>query len=355
MEIKYINIFKGVDLSERKVPILIERGKEPGPTIWLCAGTHGDEVSGIEVIQRIFNYLKRNSLKKGTLYAIPLINPMGFEMIKRENPYDEEDMNRNFPGDPNGNTTERITSAIFSSITETKPDLVMDLHADSQKSIPYIIIDKPIGLKTGIKEAIEKSWEFAEKFGITVMNDIETEGYKKYHVDKSMTAALITHKQIPAFSVELGGPKIIDERFVRIGINGIKNILSQLGMIEEKWKNRISETKIKTKERMELVENITASESGMIEFLVKPGQFVKKGNALAKITNVLGKIEEIIFANRDCYIIALNDYAVSFPGDSLLGVAVPIKLPETAIVATATAAAKPQNENDKTPSAPKGK
>ncbi len=325
MEIKYINIFKGVDLSERKVPILIERGKEPGPTVWLCAGTHGDEVNGIEVIQRIFNYLKRISLKKGGLYAMPLINPMGFEMIKRENPYDEEDMNRNFPGDPSGNTTERITNAIFNSIVETKPDLVIDLHADSQKSIPYIIIDRPASTKTGIKETIEKSWEFAEKFGITTMEDIEVEGYKKYNVDKSLTAALINRNQIPSFSAELGGPKIIDERFVRAGVRGIKNILSHLQMIEDRGKPWVSETKIKTKEtkdRLELVENITSSESGIIEFLVRPGQFVKEGKALAKITNILGKIEEIINASRDCYIIALNDYAVSFPGDSLLGVAV---------------------------------
>ncbi|PIU99689.1 MAG: hypothetical protein COS58_01160, partial [Candidatus Tagabacteria bacterium CG03_land_8_20_14_0_80_41_22] len=77
----------------------------------------------------------------------------------------------------------------------------------------------------------------------------------------------------------------------------------------------------------------------IIEFLIKPGQFVKTGSALAKITNVLGKIEEIIFATKDCYIIALNDYAVSFPGDSLLGVAVAVKT---------------QNEDNKTQSAPKG-
>ena len=338
MEIKYINIFKGVDLSERTLPILIERGKEPGPTIWVCAGTHGDEVNGIEVIQRIFNHLKKNSLKKGSLYAFPLINPMGFEMIKRENPYDEEDINRNFPGDPNGNTTERLTNAIFNSIIETKPDLVMDLHADSQKSIPYIMIDRPTSGKAGVKEIIEKSWDLADKFGITVMYDIEVEGYKKYNVDKSLTAALINRNQVPAFSVELGGPKIIDERFVRMGVRGIENILKNFQMVDGEEKLWVSETKIKTKDRLELVENITASESGMIEFLIKPGQIVKKGKALAKITNVLGKIEEIIFSNRDCYVIALNDYAVSFPGDSLLGVAIQVKT---------------QNEPDKTTSAPK--
>ncbi len=339
MEIKYINIFKGVDLSERKLPILIERGKEPGPIIWLCAGMHGDEVNGIEVIQRIFYFLKRNPLKKGTVYAMPLINPMGFEMIKRENPYDNEDINRNFPGDAKGNTTEKLTNAIYNSIVETKPDLLIDLHADTQKSIPYVTVDRPISGKLGVKETIDKAWDLSEKFGISVFYEIEAEGYKKYNLDKGLTAALINRHYIPAFVVELGGPKIIDEKFVKVGINGIKNILSYFQMIEPKGKLWVSETKIKTRERLELVENITSSESGIIEFLVKPGQFVKKQAALAKITNILGKIEEIIYADRDCYIVALNDYAVSFPGDNLLDLA---------------AAPKIQNDEDnKTPGAPK--
>jgi predicted deacylase len=343
MEIKFINLFKGVDLCERKLPILIERGKEAGPTVWLTAGIHGDEVTGIEVIHRIFNYLKRSPLKRGSLHALPLINPMGFETIKRENPYDEEDINRNFPGDESGNATERLTNAIFNSIAETKPDLVIDLHADTQNSLPYIIMDRPLSAKSGVKEAVEKSWELAEKFGITVTYDIEVEGYKKYRLDQSLTAALMNRSQIPAFLVELGGPKIIDEHFVRIGSRGVRNILHHFQMVEEKEGMWESETKIKSEAKLELVESITSSESGITEYLIKPGQFVKKGEALIKITNVLGKTEEIIFADRDCYIISLNDCSVSFPGSGLLSIAVPVKTQHE------------PHQDDKTAGAPKGR
>jgi len=312
-------------LAERKLPILIKRGKEKGgPVIWLCAGTHGDEVTGIEVIHRTFNYLNRSPLKRGSLYALPLINPAGFEMVNRENPYDDEDINRNFPGDPDGNTTERLANAIFNSIVETKPDLVIDLHAETQNSLAHIIIDRPVSAKDEVKETLEKSWELAEKFGITVTYEIEEEGYKKYGLDKSLTAALINRNQIPSFVVELGGPRVIDEHFVRIGMRGIKNILNHFQMVEEKEKPWVSETKIKTTEKLELVENITSSESGIVEYLVKPGQFVKTNTPLVKITNVLGKIEEIINATRDFYVISLNDYSVSFPGSNLLNAAAPL-------------------------------
>lgn len=340
MEVKNIKLFTEVDLSERNLPILIESGKEPGPTIWLCAGTHGDEVTGIETIHRIFSFLKRTPLKKGTLCAMPLINPLGFEMMQRENPYDNEDINRNYPGDPNGNTTERTTCAIFNAIAETKPDLVIDLHSDTQNSIPYIIIDRPVSGKAGVIEAVEKSWELAEKFGVTVTYDIEVEGYKKYNLDKSLTAALVNRNQIPAFLIELGGPKIIDEKFARAASHGIKNILRHFQMLDVKEKSWVSETKIKASGRLELIENITSNKSGIIDYLVKAGHLVKKDQALAKITNVLGNIEEIVLAGKDFYAISLNDSSVSFPGTVLLSAAAPMKT---------------QNEENKTAGAPKGR
>lgn len=310
---------------------MIERAKEPGPTIWLCGATHGNEVTGIEVIHRIFNFLKRNPLKKGTLYAAPVINPLGFEMVRRENPYDEADINRNFPGDSAGDTTERLTNVVFNGIVETKPDLVIDLHSDTLNSIPYAIVDRPTGTRAGIVETLEKSWGLAEKFGVTVTYDLEAEGFKKYNLDKSLTAALTNRVQIPAFLVELGGPNVIHESFVRIGTRGVKNILAHFDMIsldEEPW---VSETKIKTDGRLELTEDAISNEAGIIEYLVKPGEFIRAGEPLAQINNIIGKIEETILAKRDCYIISLIDQSVSFPGNIIITTAiVPKSLKEEA-------------------------
>jgi len=72
---------------------------------------------------------------------------------------------------------------------------------------------------------------------------------------------------------------------------------------------------------MELLETITTNENGLIEYLVRPGQFAKTGTRLATITNILGKTEEVICVQRDCYIIALGDRAVSFPGSPIINVA----------------------------------
>ena len=179
-----------------------------------------------------------------------------------------------------------------------------------------------IAERNRIVETLEKSWALAEKFGVTVTHDIEIEGYKKYNLDKSLTAALTNRAQIPAFLTELGGPNVIYESFVRIGVRGIKNILAHFNMISLEEAPWISETKIKTECRLEITEDIVCNEAGIIEYFVKPGQFVKTGQPLAQVNNILGKNEETIFAKRDCYVISLIDQSVSFPGLNIVNAAV---------------------------------
>lgn len=306
-------------MAEHNLPIMIlDSGKE-GPVLWLFAASHGNEVNGIEVIHRVFKFLQRTKLEKGKIYALPIANPWGFELGQRENPYDLSDMNRHFPGNPKGSTTERINHIIFKYITETKPSLLIDLHADTSNSIPYIIVDR-INNKN-LQEIADKSWVFANKFGITVTEEIEE--FQKQNVDKCLTYAL-TNAKIPSFVVELGGTNIINENFVRVGTNGVKNILKYLDMIDypKYWE---SETKIKTPNRLKLIERITCNESGIIKYLVKPGQKVKKNKPLAKVKDILGKTKEVVIASENCYVISFEDTAVSFPGSLLFTLAIETK------------------------------
>jgi predicted deacylase len=320
-EIKTIKCLTGVDLAEHNLPVMVlDSGKE-GPVVWLFGALHGDEVNGVEVIHRIFKFFKRQPLKKGKIYALPIANPWGFELGRRENPFDLLDMNRQFPGDPEGSTSERIDYAIFKFITETKPTVFIDLHADYIGAIPHIIVDR---VKKHAQEVGEKTWEFVNKFGLTSSEELEG-----YETEKSLSAVLINEAKIPAFTVELGGTKVISEPFVRAGVSGIKNILKYLDMIDypKYWE---SETKIKTSKRLKLVEYVTCNESGIIKFLVRPGQKVKENKPLAKIKDVLGRTRDIVTAPVDCYVIACADTAVSFPGSFLFLLAAEApKVPES--------------------------
>src|SRR5690554_7392670 len=58
------------------MPVYVKRSKRPGPTLFISAAIHGDELNGIEIIQRLINSRSLNSLR-GTLIAVPTVNVYG--------------------------------------------------------------------------------------------------------------------------------------------------------------------------------------------------------------------------------------------------------------------------------------
>src|SRR6056297_2602995 len=164
---QFIKIMTGSDLSQRKIPIVTLKSKNPGPVIWLTACAHGDEVTGIVIIQELMRYIKKNGLLKGSIYAIPIMNTIGFENVSRHVTFSNEDLNRSFPGSPAGSLAERIAFRIFDTIMDTSPDLVIDLHNDWINSIPYALVD-PVEEDHEIHETIIR---YAAQSGLPVVVD----------------------------------------------------------------------------------------------------------------------------------------------------------------------------------------
>lgn len=100
----------------------LDSGKD-GAVILIVAGIHGDEVSGI----RAAEMLGELPLDSGKLFWIPAANLYGAENNRRKT-RDDRDLNRNFPGDPDGNSTKQLAAGITREILEIQPDLILDLH-----------------------------------------------------------------------------------------------------------------------------------------------------------------------------------------------------------------------------------
>ena len=64
----------GTDMA---LPVRVVHGSEPGPTAWLNAAIHGDEVGGVEVITRVLRDLDPMTVR-GTVLAVPVVNVWGF-------------------------------------------------------------------------------------------------------------------------------------------------------------------------------------------------------------------------------------------------------------------------------------
>ncbi len=110
-----------------KIPVMIVNGKEPGPKVCIIAGTHSMEYEGIEAVVRTYQNTDPSTLN-GTLVMCPVLNTPGFQQgIAYVNPLDNKNMNRVYPGDPEGTISDKMVHVLFTEII--KPcDYHMDLH-----------------------------------------------------------------------------------------------------------------------------------------------------------------------------------------------------------------------------------
>lgn len=124
--------YKIAEGTEEENTVTVLCGAEDGPTVYIVAGVHGDEQAG----WRAGNLVKNATIKAGTVYIVSPANQYGAQNDQRRTK-SGWDLNRNFPGDPNGWDAERIADAIFTDIQDKKPVIVLDLHEAIAKEDDY--------------------------------------------------------------------------------------------------------------------------------------------------------------------------------------------------------------------------
>jgi predicted deacylase len=122
----FIEVPAGVDAGSR-VPVIVVNGAKSGPTLALVAGSHGTEYASIVAMAQLANRMDPAGLS-GAVIIVPLVNPSSFlEKVPHLNPVDLKNMNRFYPGKPDGTITERASWAIGKQVVE-KCDYLIDLH-----------------------------------------------------------------------------------------------------------------------------------------------------------------------------------------------------------------------------------
>ena len=112
------------------LPVVVARGSQPGKTLLVTAGVHGDEFEGMAALRQVCGELEPAAIR-GTLVAVPIANPPSFEAGMRVNPDDRQDLARIFPGDPSGTVSEQIAHALTHRFIR-HADLYCDLHSAGQ-------------------------------------------------------------------------------------------------------------------------------------------------------------------------------------------------------------------------------
>jgi uncharacterized protein len=309
----FLKVLTGSALSTRRLALIETQGREPGPVVWLTACVHGDEVGGIVVVQEVLRKLRRAPLLRGSLHAFPLLNPIGFENASRTMGPIREDLNRSFPGNPNGTPAARIAHLVFSRILRSEPNLVLDLHNDWIRSIPYTLIDPPgkAHLRT-----YERAKGLAAHTG-SLLVDEQEEGATE-QLERTLTGCLMLH-DVPALTLELGEAHVVNEDLVRIGVEAVLSVLAALEMIDPASVERhyVAPGPF-AGQLLQYSHQPLCSTSGIVRFVVRPGETVEPGQPVARIYNVFGKLQETLRAEKTGVVLGHADSSVAVPGVPLV-------------------------------------
>ena len=284
--------------TDMAIPVEVIRAKRAGPTFFISAAIHGDELNGIEIVRRLLSSDKFK-LVRGTLIAVPMVNVYGMLTQSRYMP-DRRDLNRSFPGSSKGSLTARLANLFLTEIV-SKCDYGIDLHTGAihRSNLPQI--------RANFED--EETLALAKTFGVPVLlNANLRDGSLRQSASESGTRILL---------YEAGEALRFDELSIRAGIKGVHNVLASLGMIA---KRRRRKPNIKP-----FIANksswLRAPESGVVRDIKQLGDHVKRGDVLAHVCSPTGNYVHDVVAPRSGIIIGKQNIPLVQEGDAMFHVA----------------------------------
>lgn len=280
------------------LPVHVVHGKAPGPTAFVCAALHGNELTGVEAIRRIMRTPELEELS-GTLLCVPVVNGYGFIAHSRYMP-DRRDLNRLFPGSPRGSLGAQLAHIFMTEVVDCS-DFGFDLHtaAVHRHNLPQI--------RSTFVTA--RSRALAKAFGAPVLlSSPERSG--------SLRQAA-SERGIDVLVYEGGEGLRLDELSIRAAVRGVLRALASNEMIALPDDDGSDVTPVFARSS----KWIRAPEGGVVRTFKTSGDSVVAGEIMAMIDSPYGDAEMEIPAEFDGIIIGRTNMPVVNLGDALFHVA----------------------------------
>lgn len=266
--------------------------------ISLVSGTHGDELEGQYICYEVIRRIKAEPEKLvGIVDVYPALNPLGIDARIHNVPKVDMDLNRMFPGSPDGTTMERVASAIVDSIIGS--DICVDIHASDifVREIPQVRISN---------EFTNRLLALSKLLNADMIWVNETD-----IVHESTLAHSLNSMGVPTMVVEVGLGTRISRVFGDQLVKGIFNLMYEMGIWTEK-PTGIHAPAISTDGEVEF---IRARKNGVFLPNIEHNHYVIKGDKLGEIVNSFtGEIEQEIIADRDGLVFTLREFPIVYEG-----------------------------------------
>jgi predicted deacylase len=295
VELSVANLYTHTHLT---MPVHIVNGRRDGPTLFLTAAIHGDELNGVEIIKRV---LKRAILKslRGRILAVPIVNVFGFIDQSRYLP-DRRDLNRSFPGRISGSLAARLAHLVATEIV-AKADYGIDLHtgAVDRTNLPQV--------RANLSDPEVK--RMAHAFGAPVVIDANVrEGSLRQYAGE---------QGVPTLLYESGKALQFDELSITVGVRGIVRVMREVGMLPTRDGSRKTTSPIYTN----ATTWVRAPMSGLLQTRCRLGQQVRAQQVLAKISDPFGEVEIDVTAPSGGIVIGRSTSPLAHEGDALFHLA----------------------------------
>lgn len=262
------------DGSSVSLPVAIIEGSSEGPTLYIQAASDGDEVNGVGVLQRFVPEIDPTAIT-GTILIVGVVNTYGFQQATHRNPIDDTKLNRVYPGDADGTTSERIAHETFEIAQEA--DYVVDLHQGSTSRM----IDE-VRIRCGPHHRLHgECVELAKVFGAGHIFDQKG--------PDGQLAREIVDDGIPAIDPELGGSVGLDESSVRIGLQGLNRVLEYYGF-------RDGTIEPEDHIRAHDFDRYNSPAGGLVTFHADLGDQVERGDVIFEVTDLFGRVKNRVSA-----------------------------------------------------------
>ena len=303
-----LTIGERADGSLITLPVIRWHG-EPGPTLYIGVTIHGDEITGQASLWRVGAWLEQSELK-GSVVAVPVQNPEGFNYDVRGIPGTTHDLNRSYPGDADGDTHERITAAITKLACDA--DAAIDVHTAAH-CIPYLLLD-PIA-DEGLSRRTD---ELARATGITRIGEFVSERYEATGLAASLPPIVLAAGK-PSFTFELAGHGNVAWEQAEAGAVALRNAIRHRGIVRDAHEAVTNVVVKHTNGHRRRA--VFAERGGIVEFTVRPGDDVTGGKRIGRIRDVWGKVVEEVLAPADGFVIGLSATGATWTGGYLAEIA----------------------------------
>jgi predicted deacylase len=301
--------FQGVQMATGQhwhVSTMVAKGGRPGKRVALVSGVHGDEISSVRTIQTVMESLNPLEMSGAVLAVLDVSRPAMEGMARRwpnsGRGIDLTDMNREWPGHENGPTaSSRHAWMLFNRLLKPNADYAIDFHT----STTGIDITAMHIARMDLPEVRA----MAELFPIDQIFD--NPAYPGILANAFIDAG------IPAFTPEIGAPRILDHKMIPLFVEGTTNVLKHHGIIAGPMGRTGKDTGIFIGNSAHAV---VATRGGFIELLVKLNDKVEAGQKVAVQRSIFGDVIAEYTSAVSGEVGACRTDATSEPGNMLLSV-----------------------------------